>query len=60
MIEKILLVFLLGLLLAVVLGFPLMWLWNLLMPELFGLTTIDIWQAIGLLILSSLLFKSYV
>lgn len=31
-----------------VLGFPAMWLWNWLMPEIFGLKTINFWQAIGL------------
>lgn len=41
-----------------VIGFSLMWLWNWLMPELFGLTVINFWQAIGLFILCSLLFKS--
>ena len=29
-------------------GFPIMWLWNWLMPILFHLPTIDFWQAIGL------------
>lgn len=37
---------------------PLMWLWNWLMPELFGLQTIGFWQAFGLLVMSGLLFKS--
>lgn len=33
-----------------------MWLWNWLMPEIFGLITIGYWQALGLMCLSSLLF----
>ena len=33
-----------------------MWLWNWLMPEIFGLPTIDFWQTCGLLCLTSLLF----
>lgn len=37
---------------------PVMWLWNALMPDLFGLTEISFLQAWGLSILSSLLFKS--
>lgn len=37
---------------------PIMLLWNWLMPELFGLTTITFWQALGLSTLTSLLFKS--
>lgn len=52
-------VFVLALILsAMLLGFPIMWLWNWLMPDLFGLQTITFWQAIGLYILCSLLFKS--
>jgi hypothetical protein len=43
---------------AVLLGYPLMLLWNWLMPELFHLPIISFWQAIGLNILSSILFKS--
>lgn len=42
---------------AVVLGLPIMWLWNGLMPDLFGLTTITFWQAVGLNLLCSFLFK---
>jgi hypothetical protein len=33
-----------------------MWLWNGLMPKLFGLTTITYWQGIGLGLLGRLLF----
>ena len=35
--------------------FPTMWLWNWLLPYIFGLPTIDFWQAMGLLALASLL-----
>lgn len=45
------------LLYAALLGFPLMFLWNVLMPELFGLKTIGFWQAVGLNVLCSILFK---
>ena len=41
---------------ALVLGLPLMALWNWLMPMLFGLTKITFWQAIGLNILAGILF----
>jgi len=41
----------------ILLSFPTMWLWNWLMPEIFGLTTINIWQALGIMILSHILFK---
>jgi hypothetical protein len=37
-------------------GYVLMLLWNWLMPELFGLTTITYWQAFGILILAKILF----
>jgi len=41
--------------LAILFGFVIMWLWNWLMPDLFGLTTITYWQAVGLFILSKIL-----
>lgn len=37
---------------------PLMWLWNWLMPEFFGLKELGFWQAMGLSLLSSILFKN--
>jgi hypothetical protein len=46
-----------GVLLALLWGLPLMLLWNWLMPTLFGLTTITFWQAVGLNILCVILFK---
>ena len=39
-------------------GVVVMLLWNWLMPFIFGLVTINIWQAIGLILLSSFLLKS--
>ena len=36
-----------------------MLLWNALMPEIFGLTSITYWQSWGLLILSFIFFKSW-
>lgn len=45
--------------LSLVFALPLMWLWNWLMPEIFGLMEIGIWQSLGLLLLSSLLFGNY-
>jgi hypothetical protein len=44
---------------ALILGLPLMLLWNWLMPNLFGLIEITFWQAVGLNLLSSILFKTY-
>lgn len=40
-------------------GYIIMWLWNKLMPELFGLTTINYWQGIGLFILARILLGSF-
>ena len=34
-----------------------MWLWNWLMPAIFKLPAIGFWQAVGILILSHILFK---
>jgi len=45
-------------LLGLVLGLVVMWLWNALMPGVFGLPEIGYWQAVGLFILAHLLFKS--
>jgi uncharacterized RDD family membrane protein YckC len=39
-------------------AFPTMWLWNWLMPEIFGLKTITFLQSWGLMILSNILFNS--
>ncbi len=34
-------------------------LWNALMPEIFNLSTITYWQALGLLVLSKILFSGF-
>lgn len=39
-------------------GFIVMLLWNWLMPTIFGLTTITIWQGFGLVLLSNFLLKA--
>lgn len=44
---------------AVVFGFVLKWLWNWLMPDIFGLRQISYWQAFGLLVLAKLLFGRF-
>jgi hypothetical protein len=48
----------LGIGLLALFGFFVMLLWNWLMPEIFDLPTVNYWQAWGLLILSSILFKN--
>lgn len=44
---------------AVVVLFGVMYLWNWLMPEIFGLPQITFWQAAGLFLLSRALFGSW-
>lgn len=41
---------------AFLMGYVVMWLWNWLMPQIFGLPIIGYWQAIGLLALAKILF----
>jgi hypothetical protein len=43
----------------IVFGFAVMGLWNWLMPALFGLTQIGFWQALGLVVLSRVLFGGF-
>lgn len=45
--------------LIILCGFVTMWLWNALMPDIFGLIEIDYWQAVGLLILFKILFTGF-
>ena len=42
---------------GILLGLPLQILWNWLMPTIFNLPTITFWQAMGLNIMASILFK---
>lgn len=44
---------------ALLFGFVVMWLWNWLMPDIFGLKRISYWQAWGLVVLSWILFKNF-
>ena len=41
---------------GVLFGFGIMWLWNWLMPVIFGLGEITYWQAIGIFVLAKLIF----
>lgn len=56
-IAKVLLAVGLIALLGILLGLPLQLLWNWLMPAIFNLPTITFWQAMGLNIMASILFK---
>lgn len=42
---------------AMIAAFPTMWLWNDLMPELFGFKVVTFQQAFGLNLLSGILFR---
>ena len=57
-IDTILIAILVVALTATILGFPLMWLWNWLIPTIFNLPEITFWQALGINALSTILFKS--
>ena len=48
----------LAMLIIILFGGPLMILWNWLMPTLFYLDEITFWQACGLQLLATILFKS--
>ncbi len=43
---------------GLVIAFPVMWLWNWLAPDLFHGPVIDYWQAYGIYLLCTILFKS--
>ncbi|MGE0076384.1 MAG: hypothetical protein AB7S48_00840 [Bacteroidales bacterium] len=45
--------------LALLFGYFVMLLWNWLMPEIFGLTTITFWQAFGITLLARLVFGGF-
>jgi hypothetical protein len=57
-IEAILLVIGLVILSAMIMALPTMWLWNYLMPDIFGLVEINFYQAMAINFLSSILFKA--
>lgn len=45
--------------LAIVFGLVIQWLWNQLMPGIFGLPEVSYWQAVGLVVLSHILFGAH-
>jgi hypothetical protein len=45
-------------LISLLVGLPVMFIWNWIMPALFGLPLITFWQSVGLYLLASVLFKS--
>jgi hypothetical protein len=44
---------------GLIFGYVVQWLWNWLMPTIFGLVKISYWQAFGLVILARLIFGSF-
>ncbi len=58
-ILRVLKILLLLVLAGTVFSFVVMWLWNHLMPVIFGLHAISFWQALGLLVLSKILFGGF-
>jgi hypothetical protein len=58
--EAFLIVVGLLLLSAIILAFPTMFLWNWLMPRIFGVTQITLYEAMGINFLANILFKSNV
>jgi len=40
-------------------GWIIVWLWNWLMPVIFGLPTITFWQGVGIIILAKILFGGF-
>ena len=45
-------------LLAMLMAFPIMWTWNYTFPAVFGLPTIDVWQALWGAVCIRLIFPS--
>lgn len=45
-------------LVGLILGIPVYFLWNWVVPDIFGLPEIGFWQAVGLSLLCTFLFKS--
>ena len=45
--------------LAIVFGLVIQWLWNQVMPDIFGLPEISYWQAVGIVVLSHILFGGH-
>ena len=53
---KIFFMIIFAILFVLLMGYGIMWLWNWLIPDLFGLKTIGYWQAVGILALARILF----
>ena len=49
----IIVMFFIGLVISLIFTWPTMWLWNYLMPKIFGLPTLTFWQTFVLQVLAS-------
>jgi hypothetical protein len=58
-VRKVITVIVIAIVGVVVFGFVVMALWNRLIPPIFGWHTITFWQAVGLLVLSKILFGGF-
>ena len=61
-IKKVLMIIgftILGVGLFILMGFVMMWLWNWLMPMIFNLPAITYWQAVGIFLLSKIIFGGF-
>jgi hypothetical protein len=56
---RVLKIVLFGAVAVTVVSFVVMSLWNILMPGIFGVRSISFWQALGLLVLSKILFGGF-
>ncbi len=57
--AKVFFFLLVGLAFGALLGYVVMLLWNAILPEVTGVKPLNFWQAVGLLILSRILFGSF-
>ena len=58
-IVKVIFIIILIILLFLLFGYGFMYLWNWLMPDIFGLTTVNYWQAVGILVMAKILFGGF-
>ncbi len=58
LVSAALIFFALLVLIAIIVGFPIMWLWNDTLPHIFGVGRISFWEACEIFILCGILFRS--
>ncbi len=55
-VVKVIFIIILAIGVVFLMGYVVMYLWNWLMPDLFGLSEIDYWKALGVLVLAKIIF----